>query len=78
MTNTTFSGFLLPATTARAQNFVGRSLYDGCTPFEGRIAELLVCQRALSAAEVAAIEATLQARWSCCGSSCPGCALERR
>jgi hypothetical protein len=66
-TNTMFSGFLLPATITRAQNFIGRSLYDGCAPFGGRIAELLVYQRALSPAEVAAIEATLQARWNCCG-----------
>jgi hypothetical protein len=65
-TNTSFSGFVLPASIARTQNFVGKSLYDGCTLFGGRIAELLVYQRALSAKEVAAIEATLQARWNCC------------
>jgi hypothetical protein len=63
-----FSGFVLPATIARAQNFIGKSLYDGCTPFAGRVAEVLVYQRALSVTEVVAVEATLQARWNCCSS----------
>jgi hypothetical protein len=60
------SGFLLPATTTRTQNFVGKSLYSGCTMFSGRVSEIAMYDRAVSNGEVATIENALRHRWKCC------------
>jgi hypothetical protein len=60
------SGFLLPATTTRTQNFLGKSLYAGCTPFSGRLSEVALYDRSSSSADIAMIEATLRTRWRCC------------
>jgi Concanavalin A-like lectin/glucanases superfamily len=53
----------LPVTHARANNFIGRSLYDGCEPFHGTIGEVILYSRALSVAERDAVQAYLQGKW---------------
>jgi hypothetical protein len=58
--------FALPASTARASNVVGRSLYAGCGSLQGGIAEFLLYRRALSDFERAQVESYLQDRWGCC------------
>jgi hypothetical protein len=60
------SSFALPAALTRSRNYVGRTLYTGCTAFGGAVAELLVYARALDDAELATVESDLSARWTCC------------
>jgi len=55
--------FALPATTAREQNFVGKSLYADSVAFPGLLAELLVYGRALNEVEVQTVETELKERW---------------
>lgn len=60
------SSFPLPAVIVRQLNFVGRSLYAGCVVFAGRIAEVLVYDRAVSDAELLVIEEYLRGHAGCC------------
>lgn len=60
------AGYLVPSTLMRSKNFVARSLYASCTPFGGKIAEILLYARALSASEVTRVEAYLKQKWGCC------------
>jgi hypothetical protein len=60
--------FDLPDNVMRQQNFVGQTLYDGCTTFAGQIGELLVFNRAVSDVELLKIEIYLRNRWSCCSN----------
>jgi hypothetical protein len=62
------ASFALPTVIGRDQNFVGRTLYAGCSTFGGEIAELIVYGRALGDAELATIEQDLRRRWACCGN----------
>ena len=55
--------FALPDSTAREQNFVGKSLYGDSATFPGLLAELLVYGRALNEVEVQAVETELKGRW---------------
>jgi hypothetical protein len=50
--------------TLRTTNFVGRTLVDLCTPLSGRVYELVLYSRAVSGAEVTAIESALRSRWA--------------
>jgi hypothetical protein len=56
----------LPSVVTRAEAFIGHTLYAGCSPWKGAIAELLVYSRAVSDAELVEIETYLQDKWSCC------------
>jgi hypothetical protein len=56
----------LPLTILRQQNYVGRSLYGGCTLFPGLMAELMIYNRAVSDAEINEIETYLRDRVNCC------------
>jgi len=58
----------LPAPLSRSKNFIGRSLYSECSPFAGKIAEILLYARALSNTEVLQVEAYLRQKWGCCGA----------
>lgn len=58
--------FATPAVTSRANVFVGRTLYQNCTPFSGAIGELLVYNRALDDTEIVELEGYLQQKWNCC------------
>jgi hypothetical protein len=60
--------FELPATVARNQTFIARSLYLNCPTFGGEIAEILLYARALPEDERRTVEAYLQNKWLCCGS----------
>ncbi len=59
-------GYLVPSPKTRSKNFVGRSLYASCSPFGGKIAEILLYTRALSATEVSQVEGYLRQKWGCC------------
>ncbi|HXK20022.1 MAG TPA: hypothetical protein VNG33_19560 [Polyangiaceae bacterium] len=52
---------------ARAQAFLGKSLYGDCTTFEGAMGEVLVYSRPVSDEELLQIEGYLQDKWACCG-----------
>jgi hypothetical protein len=58
--------FLFPPVTERAQVYIGRTLYDNCTSYNGVLSELIVFSRALTDEELLEIEAYLQAKWDCC------------
>jgi hypothetical protein len=58
--------FALPTLKERRENFVGRSLYDVCGPWAGRIGEIVVYNRALDDDERARVESYLQTKWGCC------------
>ncbi len=57
------ASFALPATMTRTENFIGRSLYINCQPFDGRISEIIVYNRRVTDDEVKALETYLQERW---------------
>jgi hypothetical protein len=52
----------------RQQNFLARSLYDGCVVFGGQIAEVIVYARAISDVELLEVEGYLRERSACCDS----------
>lgn len=54
----------LPALSTRSNNFIGRSLYNGCELFHGKIGEIIVYSRALASAEREAVQLYLQSKWS--------------
>lgn len=54
----------LPAVTERTTNFIGRSMYSDCQPFQGQIGEIILYARALDAAERTRVQAYLQSKWS--------------
>jgi hypothetical protein len=62
------NSFALPSVITRTQNFLGRSLYSACGVLEGSISEVLVYDRAVTSAELLAIEAYLATRFGCCSS----------
>lgn len=55
--------FLLPVNMKRVNNFIGRSLYNGCDLYHGKIGEIIVYGRALDAAERDAVQRYLQKKW---------------
>jgi hypothetical protein len=58
--------FELSPVVTRNEVFIGRTLYQGCAPFSGAVAELLVYSRAVSDDELVEIETYLQKKWGCC------------
>jgi hypothetical protein len=58
--------FELPPVVTRKEVFIGHTLYQGCAPFSGAVAELLVYSRAVSDEELVEIETYLQEKWGCC------------
>jgi hypothetical protein len=50
----------------RAQVFIGKSLYAGCSPFTGAIGEMILYNRGVSDDELVQVEKYLQAKWACC------------
>jgi hypothetical protein len=60
--------FDLPDNVVRQQNFVGQTLYSGCSTFSGQMGELLLFNRAVSDVELLKIEIYLRNRWSCCSN----------
>lgn len=66
--STGVADFGLPVDEARNQNFVGRTLYQGCPTWTGEIAELLFYARAITASERQSVETYLEQKWGCCGS----------
>jgi hypothetical protein len=54
----------LPEVMVRENNFIGRSLYDGCQLFKGRIGEILLYDRPLTDDERNEVLAYLDERWS--------------
>lgn len=56
---------VLPDSGVRSNNFVGHTLYaEGCEYFRGQISEIILYSRALTNAEVTAIEKYLEQHWS--------------
>jgi hypothetical protein len=53
----------LPATVMRYDNFLGRTLYSTCSPFHGRIGEVVLYARALANAERVTVERYLTKKW---------------
>jgi hypothetical protein len=51
---------------SRAQGFLGKSLYGGCSTFSGALGEVLVYSRPVSDPELLQIEGYLQKKWMCC------------
>lgn len=58
--------FELPPLVTRSEVFIGHTLYNGCAPFSGAVAELLLYSRSVSEKELVEIEAYLQKKWGCC------------
>lgn len=54
----------LPAVTERTTNFVGRSMYGDCQPFQGQIGEIILYSRVLDAGERSSVQSYLQGKWS--------------
>jgi hypothetical protein len=57
----------LPVNKRRTSNFVGQSLYEACTPWNGFIGEVIVYNRYLDDAERKLVEGYLRDKWGCCG-----------
>jgi hypothetical protein len=55
--------FALPPLVARQEVFIGHTLYSGCGPFSGAVAELLLYSRSVSDEELVEIETYLQKKW---------------
>ena len=53
----------LPVVASRSNNFIGRSLYNGCEAFHGKIGEIIVYARALTSTERDAVQRYLQSKW---------------
>lgn len=58
--------FALPATIERQAVYVGKTLYNGCPSFSGKIGEILVYGRELATDQVQSIEKYLQGKYGCC------------
>jgi hypothetical protein len=58
--------FALPSQVTRQQFFIGRTLYDGCQPFNGSIGEIILYSRAVSDEELLDVEGYLKQKWGCC------------
>lgn len=56
--------FALPVSVPRNQNFIGRTLYQGCPTWAGEIGEILFYSRALEASERQSVESYLKSKWS--------------
>jgi hypothetical protein len=52
-----------PMVTTRYDNFIGRSLYEACSPLHARIGEILLYDRALADSERVEVEGYLRSRW---------------
>jgi hypothetical protein len=63
------SSFPLPQNKRRTANFVGQSLYSECTPWLGRVGEVIIYNRFVTDDERVQIDAYLKAKWKCCGQS---------
>lgn len=61
------SKFALPVVKPRQRVYLGKTEYGGCTTLSGRISEMLLYSRAVSAEEQQQVEAYLQQKWACCG-----------
>jgi hypothetical protein len=57
----------LPVNKRRTSSFVGQSLYEVCTPWNGFIGEIIVYNRHLDDVERKHVERYLQDKWGCCG-----------
>jgi hypothetical protein len=57
---------MLPASVERTENLLGKSLYAGCTSLKGKLAELILYDRAVSDQELVDVEQYLQQRYDCC------------
>ena len=53
----------VPASVLRSQNFLGKDNYDECSPFRGRIGEVLLYSRAVTAPEREHIQSYLLSKW---------------
>jgi hypothetical protein len=53
----------LPEPTRRESNFIGLSLYNGCSPFKGRIGEILLYDFAMTPEQRGKVEDYLQSKW---------------
>jgi hypothetical protein len=60
------STFKLPVVATREQVMIGNTAYVDCAPLNGSLGELMVYSRAVSDAELIAIETYLQKKWGCC------------
>ena len=60
--------FDLPAAVTRGQTFVGKSLYAGCSTWNGEIAEIILYARELDLSERQDVESYLAGKWGCCGN----------
>jgi len=58
----------LPVAVTRGQAFVGKSLYQGCSTWNGEIAELILYARELELGERQDVESYLEGKWGCCGN----------
>jgi hypothetical protein len=62
------SNFPLPTTTTRNQDFIGKTLYQGCPTLSGAISEIILYSRPLGSSERAGVETYLQSKWGCCSN----------
>jgi hypothetical protein len=62
---------MLPEVLERKAVYVGRTLYNGCPGFKGRISEVILYARAVSDAEVRTIDTYLQTKYQCCSPTKP-------
>jgi hypothetical protein len=60
--------FDLPAAVTRGQTFIGRSLYAGCSTWNGEISEIILYARELDVSERQDVESYLAGKWGCCGN----------
>jgi hypothetical protein len=58
--------FPLPVTVQRDAIYVGKSLYEGCPSFNGKISEIIAYNRELPDDEVSVVEQALQKKYGCC------------
>ena len=55
--------FPLPVTKVRQENFIGHTLYSGCTYYKGQISEIVLYNRIVTDKELLGIEGYLQQHW---------------
>jgi len=56
----------VPGPVERTEVFIGKSLYQSCSRFDGSIGELLLYSRGLEDSELLEVEQYLQRKWGCC------------